>query len=164
MKNLINLVLFSKDQSFWEHTFLARLWHLKNGWPLLDNKSVTKLDSHYAWKKSLPLTNLFNSVKLFLRNHPYIVSAYITSFYEVQAPYMYYVPPKGVYGWGSWHLGNSANTDWFVKQSRHACALPKPLKQTNKQTNVSLWFWWVGSETDNFCWLGGWFRGSKKSK
>ena len=31
VKDLTNRVLFSKDQCFWEHTFLARMRRLKNG-------------------------------------------------------------------------------------------------------------------------------------
>ena len=34
VKDLTNRVLFLQAQSFWEHTFLARMRHLKNGWPL----------------------------------------------------------------------------------------------------------------------------------
>ena len=33
MKDLTNQVLFLQAQSFWEHTFLARMQCLKNGWP-----------------------------------------------------------------------------------------------------------------------------------
>ena len=34
VKDLTNRVLFTQAQSFWEHTFLARMRRLKNGWPL----------------------------------------------------------------------------------------------------------------------------------
>ena len=34
MKDLTNRVSFLQAQSFWEHTFLARMRRLKNGWPL----------------------------------------------------------------------------------------------------------------------------------
>ena len=34
VKDLTNRVPFLWDHSFWEHTFLARMRRLKNGWPL----------------------------------------------------------------------------------------------------------------------------------
>ena len=34
VKDLTNRILFSSDHSFWEHIFWARMWCLKNGWPL----------------------------------------------------------------------------------------------------------------------------------
>ena len=35
VKDLTNCLLFPMFISFWEHTFLARMRSLKNGWPLL---------------------------------------------------------------------------------------------------------------------------------